>query len=97
MSKTFLSSSSSSTSGSITGAPVQVIPWHSLQVEAQFEPAFLQERLFPHGPLLPQRITLSRSGRPASISLIIGVYMLFSNTHSHLSGSFSTSLNRFQI
>ena len=47
----------------------KVIPWHSLQVEAQFKPAFLQEQPFPHGPLQPQRITLNRSGGPASMSI----------------------------
>ena len=97
MSKKFLSYSSSSSSGSMTGALVQVIPWDSLQVEAQFKPAFLQEQPFPHGLLQRQSITLSRSGGPASISVIIGVYILFSITHPHLSGSFSTSLNYFQI
>ena len=61
----------------MTGALVQVIPWHFLQVEAQFKPAFLQEQLFPHGPLKLQRITSSRSGEPASVSIIIGVYILF--------------------
>ena len=97
MSKNFLSYSSSSTSGSMTGALVQVIPWHSLQMEAQFKPTFLQEQQFPHGPLQPQCITLSRSGGPTSISVIIGVYILFSITHPHLSRSFSTSLSCFQI
>ena len=59
----------------MTGALVQVIPWHSLQVEAQSKPAFLQEQLFPHGPLQPQRITLSRSGGPPSVSVIIAVQL----------------------
>ena len=88
MSKKFLSYSSSSTSGSMTGALVQVIPWHSLQVEAQFKPAFIQEQLFPQVPLQLKRITLSRSVEPASISVIIGVYILFSITHPHLGGFF---------
>ena len=84
MSKKFLSYSSSSTSGSMTEALVQVIPWNCLQVKAQFKPAFLQEQLIPRGPLQPQHITLSRSGRLASVSVIIGVYILFSITHPHL-------------
>ena len=95
MPKMFVSYSSFSTSGSMTGALVQVIPWHSLQVEAQFKPAFLQEQLFWHVPLQLQRITLSTSGGPASISVIIGVYILFSVTQTHLSRSFSLSLNCF--
>ena len=77
MPKKFLSYSSSSTSGSMTGALVQVIPCHSLKVEAQFKPAFLQEQLLPHDPLQLQRMTLSRSGGPASISVIIGMYICF--------------------
>ena len=64
----------------MTGTLVQVIPWHSLQVEAKLKRAFLQEQLFPHGPLQPQCITLCRSGGPASISVIIRVYILFSIT-----------------
>ena len=84
MSKNFLSYSSSSTSGSVTGALVQVIPCHSLQVEAQFKLTILEEQLFLHGLLQLQCITLSRSGGRASVSVIIGVYILFSITHPHL-------------
>ena len=51
MSKKFLSYSSSSTSGSMTEALVQVIPWNCLQVKAQFKPPFLQEQFFPAWPL----------------------------------------------
>ena len=90
----FLPCLSSSTSGSLTGALVQ---WHSLQMEAQFKPAFLQEQLFPHGPLQLQHTTLSGSGGPASLSIIIGVNVLFSITHPHLSNSFSTSLIVFKF
>ena len=77
MFRKFLSYSSSSTSGSMTGTLVQVIPRHSLQVEAKLKQAFLQEQLFPHGPLQPQCITLCRSGGPASISLIMCVHFVF--------------------
>ena len=77
MSRKVLSYSSSSTSNSLTGALAQEIPWHCLQVKAQFKPPFLQEQLFPHGPLQPQHITLSRSDGPASISFVIGVHICF--------------------
>ena len=97
MSKNFLSYSSSSTSGSVTGALVQVMPCHSLQVEAQFKLTILEEQLFLHGLLQLQCITLSRSGGRASISVIIGVYIFFSVTHPHLRRSFSTSLNVFKF
>ena len=97
MSKNFLSYSSSSTSGSVTGALVQVIPCHSLQVEAQFKLTILEEQLFLHGLLQLQCITLSRSGGRASISVIIGAYIFFSVTHPYLRRSFSTSLNVFKF
>ena len=84
MSKKFLSYSSSSTSGSMTEALVQVIPWLCLQVKAQFKPPFYKNSSFPRGPLPPQHIALSRSGRLGSISVIIGVYILFAITHPHL-------------
>ena len=97
MSKNFLSYLSSSISGSVTGALVQVIPCHSLQVEAQFKLTILEEQLFLHGLLQLQCITLSRSGGRASISVIIGVYIFFSVTHPHLRRSFSISLNVFKF
>ena len=81
----------------MTGELVLVIPRHFLQVEAQFKTAFLQEQLFRHGPLQPERITFSRSGGHASTSVIIGVYILFSITYPHLRRSFSASLNCFHI
>ena len=55
-----------------------------LQVQAQFKPAFLQKKLILHDLLQPQRTTLSGSGRPASISVIIGVNISLSINDPHL-------------